>query len=88
MTTRRQRLLGLLSIGCAIWSTAVALAQPGTCGCSGGTPCASTQCLRPCYTCCNNNCTNMTCCQDWCDGRGLTCNEPPDSEGQPGNPGN
>jgi len=89
MATRRDQVLGALSLLCAACCATLTLAQPGACGCGTGTPCASTKCVRSCYTCCNNNCTDKVCCQDWCDGRALPCHEdPPDGEGEPGSPGN
>lgn len=77
MKIRMTNLVSIASMALCLGATAAAWAQPANCGCGTGTPCASTQCLKPCYTCCNNNCTNMVCCQDWCDSRALTCNETP-----------
>jgi hypothetical protein len=56
-----------------------AQSQPANCQCGSpaGAPCVGTACLLACYNCCNGGCTQMQCCQDWCDTRGLTCHDTP-----------
>lgn len=79
MKTRSRLLTALFitSLGASLAAVMPAFGQPATSGCNPAGVCVSTVCIKPCYLCCNNNCTNMVDCQNWCDSRGLTCHETP-----------
>lgn len=77
MKTVLANTLACSSVVISFAAVSVAWALPTNCHCGTGTPCNTTTCLKACYGCCTSNCTDSSCCQDWCDGRGLTCNETP-----------